>query len=171
MHRDAFRRVVVHELGGDYGAGRLAVLDPRDRSGDQVVVRIQHRWIGLTGIEIARAAESVGSGSACTVAHARSQIKAGEFVGSIRLSLHHAVIVVDSVARLDQRIGPAAIEDELASVSRELAQIRVCIIDVGRELLVCGALVKKLNHAAGIAGAWRAASKSEQSPAPMRQVL
>jgi len=64
LYRDAFRRVVVSELCGDDGAGRELLLDPRDRRRDLVVIRVERRWIGLTDVEIARAAEGVRPGSA-----------------------------------------------------------------------------------------------------------
>ena len=86
LHRDAFRRVVVRELCRDNGAGRVALLDPSDSCGDQIVIWIKHRWIGLTGIEIARAAEGVWSGSARAMAHTGRQIEADEFIGRVRLT-------------------------------------------------------------------------------------
>ena len=125
LHRDAFRRVVVPELCRDNDAGRVALLDPGDRRGDQVMLRIEHRWIGLSGVKITRAAEGIRPGPARTMAHARCQIEADEFVSRVGLSFHYTVIVLDGVARLDQRITPTAIENELAAMSCELAQIGV----------------------------------------------
>jgi hypothetical protein len=51
------------------------------------------------------------------MAHARCQIEADEFVSRVGLSFHYTVIVLDGVARLDQRVAPTAIENELAAMS------------------------------------------------------
>src|SRR5277367_1020186 len=101
LHRDAFRRVVTREFCSNHGTRRAVLLNPRDRRGDQVVVRIEHWRIGLTGIEITRAAEGVRARAARAMAHTRRQIEANEFVSRVGLSLQYAVVVVDGVARLD----------------------------------------------------------------------
>src|SRR5689334_11691959 len=57
-------RVVVRELCRDNDAGRVALLDPGDRRGDQIMLRVKHRWIGLPGVKITRAAEGIRAGPA-----------------------------------------------------------------------------------------------------------
>jgi len=50
LHRDTFRRVVVRELCRDNDAGRVALLDPGDRRGDQVMLRVKHRGLGCPAL-------------------------------------------------------------------------------------------------------------------------
>ena len=84
LHRDAFRRVVVRELCRDNGAGRVALLDPSDSCGDQIVIWIKHRWIGLTGIEIARA-------DALSLAYSSCELKSLKDAHKAPLPLHFAL--------------------------------------------------------------------------------